>query len=255
MLLKKALLALSVSLVCLTSSVSAKASAITIGTDYFMSVSPYASGEQNGGSPDYYVGYTTITLYADNGGVQGAQVAQYNQAYCIDFFDKITPSTPAYVVQAQGVGTSYNSSLYPNPATPAALSAYLGSTYYNDDGSVTVNNDALPNKLAYDAVLGAEFNGNDTNDTNIQEVIWDEGGASFSLNSTANSEATAAQNLVNGSSSFTSNDIAFLEIDGDGQSFMANVPAAVTPEPSTLVLLGTGLLGTACAMRRRLRTA
>jgi hypothetical protein len=252
MLSRDALLVLFASFFCLASSVQARASAITIGTDYYMSVSSYASGEQDGGSPDYYIGYTTITLYADKNGVIGAEVAQYNQAFCIDIFDQINSKTPPYIVQAQGVGTAYDSALY--PTTASGLKSYLGATYYNEDGSVTTNNDALAKKLDYDAVLGAEFTGHNPNDTNIQEDIWDEGGGSFTLNQAALNAVNQAQNYVNSSSSFASGDIAFLEMGGDGQSFMVNTH--VVPEPSTLILFGSGLLTAAGALyRRKRRTA
>jgi len=170
----------------------------------------------------------------------------------VDIFDQINSKTPPYIVQAQGVGTAYDSALY--PTTASGLKSYLGATYYNEDGSVTTNNDALAKKLDYDAVLGAEFTGHNPNDTNIQEDIWDEGGGSFTLNQAALNAVNQAQNYVNSSSSFASGDIAFLEMGGDGQSFMVNTH--VVPEPSTLILFGSGLLTAAGALyRRKRRTA
>jgi hypothetical protein len=227
---KASLLALPFSLICLASSLPANAGTVSFGSDYFMTVSNYASGEQMSGG--YFVGDTTISIYADNGGVQGALIGSYT-AFCVDFNDKIhTPQT--YLVEAQGIGTNYNSSYSP---TPGSQSAVLSST-----------------KLEDDATLGAEFNYTLANDTNTQVDIWDEGGAWFTLTSAEQAEATAAENAAGGGN--YTGDVAFLEINGDGQSFMVDgtpTPTAVTPEPSTLLLLGTGVLGTIGAVRRRMR--
>ncbi len=240
---KKSLIASTVSLVCLFASLPAHATGITPGTDYFMSVSNYASGEQSGLSPNYYVGLTNISLYADNGGVEGALIGSYD-AFCIDIFDDIhTPVT--YIVEAQAVGSGNNSAYNPP----------LGSVYMAGDTGWATNSDETPAKLEADAVLGAEFNGNDANDTAIQEEIWDEGGASLTLTSAELDNAQAAESL--GSSLGATNDIAFLEINGDGQSFMAlgaGGSPTVTPEPSSLLLFSTGLLAGAGLLRRRLQT-
>jgi len=220
-------------LICLASAIPAKATTINAGTDYFMTVSNYSSGEQMSGG--YYVGYTTATIYADNGGSKGSEVASYSTAFCIDFEDQIhTPVT--YLVQAQNVGAGYNASYSPSPGSH--------STTLSDQ------------KLEDDAVLGAEFNGNDANDTNIQTDIWDEGGAWFTLTPKQQAEATAAEAAALNFN--IPGAIAFLEVNGDGQSFMvdgANTPITPTPEPSTLLLLSTGLLGAAGVVRRRLRPA
>jgi hypothetical protein len=219
-------------MICIAATVPASAGTINLGSNYFMTVSNYASGEQMQGG--WFVGDTTVTIYADTGGVKGNQVSSYSTAFCVDFEDQIhTPET--YLVEAQGIGTSYNPSYSPTPGTK----------------STVLSNQ----KLEDDAVLGAEFNGNLSNDTDAQVVIWDEGGAWFTLTAAQQARATAAENAAT-HSTFT-NDLAFLEVNGDGQSFMVDgsAPTTVTPEPSTLLMLGTGLLGTVGAVRRRLRNS
>lgn len=74
------------------------------------------------------------------------------------------------------------------------------------------------------------------------------------------SQALAQQAIDNASiepSSYYGNDVAFVPSDsyphgGEPQIFMTNpIPPAVAPEPTSLVLLGTGLFGAVAFMRRK----
>ncbi len=216
---------LSLPVLCLVFALPASATNIAAGTDYFMAVSNYASGEQLTTSPHYYVGLTTVTIYADNAGVQGPAIGSY-QGFCIDYQDVIhTPVT--YLVVAQGVGSSYDAAL----------------------GGVTDLN------LEQAAAVGKQFDGNLSTDIDAQIVAWDLGGAGFSFTSSQTASFNTAKALA-ATSAYTgvSTDWAFEQIGGDGQSFMVDgIPPTITttPEPSSFVLLGTGILGTVGVLRRR----
>ena len=240
MRLNTKILAVIVSFVAVVPAMPARASNVPVeGTDYFMTVSSYTSGETTSptgqiiNNSNYYVGDTTITIYADNAGVKGNVIATY-LGFCIDFQDQIhTPDT--YLVVAQDVGAAYNTSL-------GGYSDFI---------------------LEKDAALGNMFNGVDTtqnpNDAYVNIDIWDEGGAWYTLNTPEWNDVYLAQDAVAAQNSLYTgytNDIAFEEIGGDGQSFMVDIPGpqsqtTVTPEPGSLILLGTGLLSTLGTVRRR----
>jgi hypothetical protein len=137
----------------------------------------------------------------------------------------------------------------------------------------TIDNGAFTGtQVLEDAYLFNEYaaaTGDDLLSSEIQYAIWSIMDPAISSDPSFNATGefdsvsqTLAQDAINNAStepsSYFGNDVAFVPVigtqssGGEPQIFMTNpIPPAVAPEPTSLVLLGTGLFGAVAFMRRK----
>jgi hypothetical protein len=176
-------------------------------------VEPYASGESNG---SFYVGLT-----------QGIIDGQTFYMFCNDFQDEIT------------VPTTYD----------VTVVSLLPGAFTGDQLGLSLT------QLQQQATLGLNFgstpSGNSQADSDTQEAIWNYSGATYTPDSGMLAD-TAAMLATYQTNNYSGSFLLDITSEPGEQAFMP-IASAATPEPVSLVLLGSGLLIFGLFGRRRAR--
>jgi hypothetical protein len=121
---------------------------------------------------------------------------------------------------------------------------------YNVVVTAVAGNTTYEEEAYYGTMFGSTPSHNATMDSDIQELIWDLSGATY----TKNAEMVILQHdMLTSYQTANYSDDFYLSAGSNGQSFMVDndpTPSPV-PEPSTLATFGTGLLAAAGFTRRR----
>jgi hypothetical protein len=204
--------------VLLTSVTFCQASPINfgslVGQTVSLTVEPYASGENNGA---YFVGLTEG--YINNDPSQSVWM------FCDDAFNQIKI-----------------------PATYEVTVVSLVSGAFTGD-SLGLSLAQLQQQATLGLDFGATPSGNTQADVDTQEAIWDYTGGTYTPDSGMLAD-TAAMEATYQTANYSGSFLLDTTSEPGQQAFMP-VTSATTPEPVSLVLLGSGLLAFGLFGRRR----
>jgi hypothetical protein len=182
-----------------------------VGQTVSLTVEPYASGESNG---SFFVGLT-----------QGIIDGQTFYMFCDDFSDEIS------------VPTTYNVSVV----------SLLAGAFTGDQLGLSLA------QLQQQATLGLNFgtkpSGNAPADSDTQQAIWNYSGANYTPDSGMLADL-AIMNSTYQTNNYSGSYLLDITAKPGQQAFMP-VASAATPEPVSLMLLGSGLLVLGLYRRRR----